>query len=79
MCGQQVAARKYTPRGISISSSGTNTSLNSSVRETVPRMPSGSQSPTTETPLAVGRHGKIERVAAAGGVALAARSVHKTP
>ena len=50
MCGQQVAARKYTPRGISISCSGTNTSFSRSVRETVPRMPSGSQSPTTETP-----------------------------
>ncbi len=34
-------------------SSGTNTSLKISVRETVPRMPSGSQSPVTVTPGAL--------------------------
>ena len=42
----------WDPLGMSISTSGTNTSSSSSVRETVPRMPSGSQSPTTATPWA---------------------------
>jgi len=50
MCGQRLAAWKYTPRGIIVPSSGTNTSLNTSVRDTVPRMPSGSQSPTMVSP-----------------------------
>ena len=70
MCGQRIAAWKYTPRGISAASSGTNTSLNSSVRDTVPRMPSGSQSPTTDMPCGLGRQREIERVAARGLLAL---------
>ena len=39
-----------TGKKIFASLSGTNTSFIRSVRETVPRMPSGSQSPTTDTP-----------------------------
>ena len=38
------------PRGIICASSGTKTSLNSRVRDTVPRMPRGSQSPTMLRP-----------------------------
>ena len=50
MCGKRLAAWKYRPSGIRRAACGTNTSFSSSVRLTVPRMPSGSQSPTTLTP-----------------------------
>ena len=39
-----------TPAGIIFSSSGTKTSLSSKSREVVPRIPSGSQSPTMDMP-----------------------------
>jgi hypothetical protein len=65
MCGKRDAAWSYRPSGISRALSGTNTSLNNSVRLTVPRMPSGSQSPTTLTP-GPRRHRQVQRVALRG-------------
>ena len=53
MCGQRDAAWKYTPRGMIAASCSTNTSANSRLRETVPRIPSGSHSPVTRTPGAL--------------------------
>jgi hypothetical protein len=50
IAGQVWAPLKYTPRGMSCSSSLTNTSWKVRVRLTVPRMPSTSQSPLTATP-----------------------------
>ena len=50
MCGQRLAAWKYRPGGISIAAAGTNTSRNTRLRLTVPRIPSGSHSPSTVTP-----------------------------
>ena len=53
MCGQRLAAWKYRPCGMRAASSGTNTSLKIKLRDTVARMPSGSQSPSIVKPGAV--------------------------
>ena len=76
MCGKRLAAWKYRPSGIMRAASVTKTSLNSRLRDTVPRMPIGSQGPLTCTPGAsAGTARYIESRMPAPGLS----SVHSTP
>ena len=63
---------------MSCSSSGTNTSLNVRLRLTVPRMPSGSQSPLIEKPSLSPGTARYS-VSRASGCSSPLSSVHSTP
>jgi hypothetical protein len=66
------------PRGISCSSSLTNTSWNARLRLTVPRMPSGFQSPLMAKPSLVAGTARYS-VSRASGCWSPLSSVHSTP